>query len=67
MKLKFGELVCSECDGTGEGKTKKFKYIKNVNKDIEIWLNNKNRPYNQFCNKCKGQCKVDWIENITGV
>jgi hypothetical protein len=34
MKLKFGELVCSECDGTGEGKTKKFKYIKNVNKDI---------------------------------
>ena len=51
MKLKEGEVICDECMGSGN--QAKWDRIP----DYRITLK---------CDKCHGEGKLDWIENITG-
>ena len=48
--LNEGEIFCDKCNGTGY---KKDAILSNLNFDI-------------YCNKCLGEGKLDWIENIVG-
>jgi DnaJ-class molecular chaperone len=52
MKLKPGEYKCDRCNGTGE--------IELINPDSFIGV------YYEWCPKCKGEGKLDWIENVVG-
>jgi hypothetical protein len=52
IKLNPGEVLCNECNGTGDhGYTK-------PSENIHSWL--------IVCRKCHGTGKLDWIENIVG-
>ena len=50
-KLKDGEVICKQCNGTGKPDNNKFK--------TEYY------GY-MVCDKCKGSGKFDWIESIVG-
>lgn len=52
-ELKEGEVICSPCKGTG----------------VIITTEKRGNGFYQvktFCEKCNGDGKLDWIENITG-
>jgi len=54
IKLEDGEIICSQCHGTGKPNNNKINYkdpFLRVPKD---------------CDKCYGSGKLDWIENIVG-
>lgn len=52
IELNPGEHLCDECNGEGRtGFTIPNKHI---------------RSYPIICNKCRGNGKLDWIENIVG-
>ena len=52
MKLKEGEVLCDECNGSGN--KAKWDQIP----DYKCYLE---------CDKCLGKGKLDWIENVVGV
>lgn len=59
MELKKGEVICSECNGQ-----------KDIENPHEI-PKEKRKPYKVYitrivCPKCKGEGKLDWIENLIG-
>lgn len=49
-KLEKGEIVCPECNGNSWT----HKYVKE--KDV---------TYTAFCRHCKGEGKIDWVDNLT--
>jgi hypothetical protein len=52
--LEPGDVVCDQCNGTGEPGNNKIG--PNDKLSIVPW----------YCDKCDGTGKLDWIENITG-
>ncbi len=57
-KLKKGEVKCDKCEGNGLAKKPKiFRDSGGTYITIDM---------NHTCRKCKGDGKLDWIENIVG-
>jgi hypothetical protein len=52
--LEPGDVVCDQCNGTGEPGNNK------IDPDDKLSM----VPW--YCDKCGGTGKLDWIENITG-
>ncbi len=52
-ELKEGEVICDKCNGSGVIRTteQRGKHF---------------YPIKTFCEKCHGDGKLDWIENVTG-
>ena len=50
MKLKEGEMICDECNGTGQ-------FIEELTERSKKWT---------WCPKCNGSGKLDWIEMCMG-
>lgn len=53
MKPNLEKIICDECKGDGEIYVEPFD-------DPEAW-------WFKPCPKCKGNKKLDWIEQIVGV
>lgn len=52
----LGEVLCSECGGSGRGKS-----VEKI-KVGTLWI----PGIGSCCKKCKGTGKLDWIENAVG-
>lgn len=50
LDLKPGEVICDKCDGSG--------IIQTTDKKFFI--------HKRQCDQCKGDGKLDWIENVVG-
>jgi len=63
MELKQGEVICSVCKGTGiiSEKTELFEYYHRGASFMAPGI-----PTKEFCEKCQGKGKLDWIEAIVG-
>jgi len=63
IKLNKGEIICPECNGIGI-------YSTSVNYHTVEYRNEKiNIPTHidrNECSKCKGEGKLDWVENLVG-
>jgi DnaJ-class molecular chaperone len=56
-KLKKGEIICDKCDGSGCIPKKQWTMVdyKHISYD-----------WSYKCDKCKGEGKLDWVENVVG-
>ena len=53
MELEKDEITCDGCDGEGGSYT-------------DLTVNSNRRQYFVPCEQCRGEGKLNWIENIVG-
>lgn len=51
--LEFGEVICSLCNGHGQGTEQTIEFCEICR--IE---------HPSICKKCEGRGKVDWVKNV---
>jgi len=66
IELKDGEIICSKCEGIPIFCKTSNQYVDKHYCDICTIDNYTKCTGSRKCQKCNGEGKLDWIENIVG-